>query len=124
MELLFKNEVYTIIGYCIEVWKTLGYGFSEVIYKDAMEEEFLVGQIPYKREKELNVFYKGRLLRHTFKADFVVFDNIVIEVKSCEEGFPQLVTSQLLNYLKASENRIGVIINFGKKQLEFKRLIM
>jgi GxxExxY protein len=82
MELLLKEEVYSIVGYCIEVWKTLGYGFSEVIYKDAMEQEFIDNEMPHIREDELSVYYKGNILKHKFKADFTLFGNIIVEVKS------------------------------------------
>lgn len=124
MNLILKEEVYAIVGYCIEVWKTLGYGFSEVIYKDAMEIEFTEDQVPYKREDELSVNYKGKALRHKFKADFILFDNIIVEVKSVEDGINNTVLSQTLNYLKASGCRIGVVVNFGKSKMEYKRFIM
>ncbi len=124
MYLLFKEEVFTIVGHCIEVWKMLGYGFSEVIYKDAMEVEFVEGRIPYIREGELPVYYKGKMLRHKFKADFAVFNGIIIEVKSGEDGINKEVISQTLNYLKASGCRVGLVINFGRSKVEYKRLIM
>ena len=124
MELLLKEEVYAIVGYCIDVWKTLGYGFSEVIYKDAMEIDFIEEGVPHKREDELSVFYKGKILIHKFKADFTAFDKIIIEVKSSEDGINNTVLSQTLNYMKASGCRIGLIINFGKSKMEYKRLIM
>jgi len=124
MELLLKEEVYTIVGYCIEVWKTLGYGFSEVVYKDAMEVEFMEDHLPYVRENELPVYYKTKILRHKFKADFTLFDNIIVEVKSGDNGINDAVISQTLNYLKASGCRIGLIINFGKQKMEYKRLIV
>ena len=124
MNLILKEEVYTIVGYCIEVWKTLGYGFSEVIYKDAMEVEFIQDLIPYKREDELSVYYKGKVLYHKFKADFTLFDNIVVEVKSGEDGINSTVMAQILNYLKASGCRIGLIVNFGKSKMDYKRFIM
>lgn len=124
MELLLKDEVYTIVGYCIEVWKTLGYGFSEIVYKDAMETEFIEDQLPYKREEDLPVYYKGKVLRHRLKADFTLFDNIIIEVKSGKEGINDAVVSQTLNYLKASGCRVGLIINFGRTKMEHKRRIM
>jgi len=108
----------------MEVWKTLGYGFSEVIYKDAMEAEFIGGLVPHKREDELSVYYKGKTLRHKFKADFTAFESIIIEVKSGEEGINSAVISQTLNYIKASGCRIGLIVNFGKSKMEYKRLIM
>ncbi|HEV7782486.1 MAG TPA: GxxExxY protein [Chitinophagaceae bacterium] len=124
MELLYKEEAYKIVACCIEVWKTLGYGFSEVIYKDAMEEEFLTAQLPYIRENELFVHYKGKKLRHKFRADFTMFENIIVEVKSCDEGLPDAIISQVLNYLRASDSRLGLILNFSKKSLQYKRLIM
>ena len=124
MNLLLKDEVYAIVGYCIEVWKTLGYGFSEVIYKDAIEIEFIENRVPYKREDELSVYYKGKVLHHKFKSDFTLLDNIIIEVKSGEEGINDTVISQTLNYLKASGCRLGLIVNFGKSKMEYKRLIM
>lgn len=124
MELLLKEEVYAIVGYCIEVWKTLGYGFSEVVYKDAMEVEFLEDHLPYVREIELPVYYKAKILRHKFKADFTLFNNIIVEVKSGDEGINDAAISQTLNYLKASGCRIGLIINFGKQKMEYKRLIV
>jgi GxxExxY protein len=123
-EILYKEEVYAIVGYCIEVRKVLGYGFSEVIYKDAMEQEFIENIIPYKREDELPVYYKDKKLKHCFNADFTVFENIIVEVKSGDDGIVEKSTSQTLNYLKASGCRIGVIVNFGKTRLEYKRLIV
>ena len=124
MDLLLKEEVYAIVGNCIEVWKTLGYGFSEVVYKDAIEVEFLEDKLIYTRESELPVYYKGKLLRHKFKADFTLFDNIIIEVKSGDDGINDAVISQTLNYLKVSGYRLGLIINFGKQKMEYKRLIV
>lgn len=124
MEILLKEEVYTIVGNCIDVWKILGYGFSEVIYKDAMQIEFIEQGVPHKREEELPVYYKGNILAHKFKADFTVFDKIIIEVKSGEDGINNAVYAQTLNYMKASGCRIGLIINFGKSKMEYKRLIM
>ncbi|HEX7847325.1 MAG TPA: GxxExxY protein [Chitinophagaceae bacterium] len=123
MSLLFKLEMYAIVSYCIDVWKTLGYGFSETIYKDAMEREFFENQLPYIRENELPVYYKGKTLPHKFRADFLLFDDIVVEVKSGEEGINNMAISQTLNYLKASGFRVGLIINFGKSKMEYTRLI-
>ncbi|NOT50879.1 MAG: GxxExxY protein [Chitinophagaceae bacterium] len=124
MILLLKEEVYRIVGYCIEVWKTLGYGFSEVIYKDAMEVDFIEDGLTFVREEELHVYYKGKTLRHKFKADFTLFGSIIVEVKAGEEGINNAVISQTLNYLKASGCRVGLIINFGRSKMEYKRLIV
>lgn len=121
--LLYKNEVYEIIGTCMEVHRTLGFGFLEVIYKDAMELEFIERQIEFIRETEHFVNCKGKTLKHKFCADFTVNNNIIIEVKANKEGMTADAVSQTLNYLKVSGFRLGVLINFGKTRLEYKRLI-
>ena len=94
-QILYKEEVYTIVGYCIEVWKVLGYGFSEIIYKDAMEQEFTDNILPYIREDELSVYYKGKQLKHKFNADFTLFENIIVEVKSGDDGIIEKMIQQV-----------------------------
>lgn len=123
-KLYSKKKVYMIVGHCIEVWKILGYGFSEVVYKDAMEIEFLENQIPYLREPPLRVSYKDHILKRTFNADFTVFNKIIVEVKSGEPAIIEATVPQALNYLRASDFRVGLIINFGKTKRDFKRLIL
>jgi GxxExxY protein len=122
-DLLYKEEVYEIVGACMSVYNTLGYGFLEVVYKDAMEIEFVDNEIQHEREKEFPVVYKERKLRRTFLADFFLFDEIVVEVKANAEGITDDAITQTINYLKASGNRLAVIINFGKRKLEYKRII-
>ncbi len=121
---LFKDETYQIIGICMDVQKTLGYGFSEAVYKDAMELEFIDAPLRYLRERELAVEYKGRILRHRFIADFLCYEKIIVEVKSSDAGISDDYIAQTLNYLRVSDNTIGLIINFGKRRLEYKRLIL
>jgi GxxExxY protein len=121
---LFKEETYQIIGICMDVQKTLGYGFSEAVYKDAMQLEFIDAPLRYLRERELTVKYKGRILRHRFFADFICYDKIIVEVKSSDAGITDDHIAQTLNYLRVSDNAIGLIINFGKRRLEYKRLIL
>lgn len=123
-DILFKEECFKIIGVCIEVWKNLGYGFSEVVYKDAMELEFNQQGKPYFREHELFVLYKSVKLKHKFRSDFTVYDKIIVEVKA--HGVPAFGENfeQTLNYLRATEFRLGLIVNFGKKSLEYKRIIV
>jgi GxxExxY protein len=123
-QILYKEEVYAIIGYCIEVWKVLGYGFSEIIYKEAREQELIDNIVPHIREDELSVYYKRKRLKHKFKTDFTLFENIIIEVKVGDEGIIDKMISQTLNYLKASGCRIGLIINFDKTGVVYKRLIV
>ena len=107
-----------------EIQKNLGYGFSGVIDKDAMEQDFLENEIPHVREDELSVNYKGKTLKHKFKSDFTLFNNIIVEVKSGEDGMIETTIPQMLNYLKISGCRVGLIINFGKSRLAYMRLAM
>jgi len=107
----------------MDVQRTLGFGFSEVIYKDAMEMEFIANNFFYRREDELSVMYKGKKLQHKFFADFIFQDHVIIEVKSCDKGITEDHIAQILNYLRVSGNNVGLIVNFGKRRLEYKRLI-
>jgi len=121
-DLLYKEEAYEIIGICMEVHNNLGAGFLEIVYKDALEYEFNKNNIPYEREKEYTVHYKNIVLPHKFYADFVVSDKIILEVK-CMNGIIDEHIAQTLNYLKVSNNRLGLIVNFGKEKLQSKRII-
>ena len=123
IDLMFKEDVYNIIGVCMSVYNNLGYGFLEVVYKDAMEIEFIANQMEHIREQELPIIYKGRKLKRTFFTDFTLFDKIIVEVKANPEGVNDLAVVQTLNYLKASGNRVGLIVNFGKQKLDYKRAI-
>lgn len=121
--LLFKKEVYDIVGICMDVYNNLGYGFLEVVYKDAMEIEFIEKEIKHHREKEFSILYKGRKLKRIFNTDFLVFDKIIIEVKAKADGIQEEAFAQTINYLKASDIHVGLIINFGKRKLEYKRVV-
>lgn len=118
-----KEETYQIIGICMEVHRELGFGFSEIVYKDAIEIEAISKAIRVERERVFDVNYKGKTLRHKFYADFVMFDNVIVEIKACQNGISEVHVAQTLNYLKASGSSVGLIINFGKKSLEHKRLV-
>jgi len=84
----------------------------------------VLNEVPVQREKQYNIVYKQKILKHKYFADFVMFDNIIVEIKSCRDGIADEHISQTLNYMKASGCAIGLIINFGKKSLEHKRLIL
>jgi len=118
-----QDETYQIIGVCMEVHRMLGKGFLEIVYKDAIEYEIRKKAIPYDREKKYEIQYKDTLLPHQFFADFVVFDNVILEVKA-QEGLVEEHYSQVINYLAVSKCKIGLIVNFGKDSLEYKRLIL
>lgn len=121
-EYIYKDENYAMVGILFEVHKNLGNGFSEIVYKDAIEYEFQQLNIPYQREKEYSVNYKNIILNHKFYADFVLFDSIILEVKSSENLHPKHY-SQCLNYLKVSNNRLAILANFNSISLEHKRII-
>jgi GxxExxY protein len=120
---LFEKETFTIIGLCMDIHRVLGQGFSEIVYKDAMMYEAALRQLSIEREKRFNIEYKGFILPHSFYADFVFFDNIIVEVKAAEGAINSEAIAQTLNYLKASDLKIGLLINFGRKSLEYRRLI-
>ena len=122
-ELIHKDEVYKIIGVCMEVHKSLGKGFLEIVYKDAIEYECKTRQYQYDREKEFLINYKNIVLPHKFYADFVVFNKIILEIKSCN-GIVDEFVARTINYLAASKLRVGLIVNFGKDSLEYKRLVL
>ena len=117
-----KNENYEIVGLCMEVHRILDPGLLEIVYKDALEIELKNNNIPYEREKEYNVEYKGIILPHKFHANFVVYDDIVLEVKSVKEISNDHL-AQILNYMKLADTPIGIIANFHNKSLVHKRLI-
>ena len=121
-EIIYKEESYAIVGLCMEVHNKLGHGFSEIVYKDALEIEFKENEIFYEREREFPIHYKGQILQHSFFADLVVFDSIILEVK-CVKSLLDEHVSQVINYLRASDKKLGLLINFGRDKLEYKRLV-
>jgi GxxExxY protein len=122
-EYLYENESYKIIGILYEVHKNLGKGFSEIVYKDALEYEFHKNNIPFEREKEYKVNYKETILKHKFYANFVVFDKIILEIKSTD-SFVNNHYAQCLNYLKVSNNKLALLVNFNQTSVEYKRIII
>ncbi len=121
-EIIYKEESYFIIGKCMDVHNELGHGFSEIVYKDALEMEFSDNDLFFEREKEYPVYYKGRLLEHKFYADFVVFEKIIVEVK-CVKAITDEHIAQVINYLKISHNKLALLIDFAKGKLEYQRLV-
>jgi GxxExxY protein len=117
-----KDENYKIIGICMEVHRLLGPGLLEIVYKDALEIEFKNHNIPYEKEKEYSIEYKGIILPHKFYADFVVYNDIILEIKSVKEISNDHL-AQTLNYMKLADTPIGIIANFQNKSLVHKRLI-
>jgi GxxExxY protein len=122
-ELLFKEEVYAIVGAAIEVHRELGSGFLEAVYQEALEIELQERNIPFQSQTELNIVYKGRILEKKYNPDFLCFQEIIVEIKALDQ-LSGKEESQILNYLKASGKRVGLLINFGSTgKLEWKRYI-
>jgi GxxExxY protein len=122
-EIVYEEESYKIIGACLEVHKELGCGFLEPVYQEALEIEFRSQNIPYEREKELKIYFKGIELQKKYIADFVCSNKIILEIKALSH----LTTeheSQVLNYLKATNFKLGILINFGQVSLKYKRLVL
>lgn len=121
-EIIYKEEYYKVIGICMEVLKHLGSGLLEIVYKDALEYEFRMNNIYYEREKEYFIEYKDIVLPHKFYADFVIYDDIILEIKACKDIIDVHI-AQTLNYIKLVNGRLGIIVNFGNQSLEHKRVI-
>ena len=118
-----KDErTYKIIGAGIEVHSELGCGFLEAVYQEALEIEFASQQIPFKPQPIIQIAYKGKPLDKTYQPDFVCFDEVIVEIKAIS-GLSGIEEAQLINYLKATGLKVGLLINFGAKSLEHKRLV-
>ena len=122
-EIYLKEECFKIIGLCMEVHRILGKGHSEVVYKDALEYEFKLNQISYEREKNYKIEYKEIILPRMYSADFVVFEEIILEVKAISI-LTISDTKQTLNYLACSKNKLGILVNFGEDSLKYKRILL
>ena len=122
MDLIYKDEVYEIIGAAMEVHKILGCGFLEAIYQEVLAMEFIKRNIPFEQEKMINIEYKGVVLKKFYQADFLCYDKIIIETKALSELSSEH-ESQILNYLKATGKKLGLLINFGQKSLIYHRYV-
>ncbi len=107
----------------MEVHNQLGGGFREAVYQEALELEFVDHDLPFEREKRMKIKYKGQVLKKNYFADFLCFNEVVIELKAVSE-LTNIHKGQLINYLKASEKRLGMLVNFGPEKLEYKRFIL
>jgi GxxExxY protein len=122
-DLIFKEEVYAIVGAAMEVHREKGCGFAEPVYQECLELEFAERNIPAEAQKEMKIFYKGRPLKKTYLADFVVFGKIIVEFKAMNR-LTSREESQVINYLKSSGLEVAVLINFGSQSLEWKRIVL
>src|ERR1700744_3167246 len=122
-ELIFKNEVYALIGAAMEVHRENGYGFSEAVYQACLEIELASRNIPYLAQKEMPVYYKGKQINKTYIADLIVNEKTLVELKALDR-LSSSEEAQVINYLKVSGFELAVLINFGGRSLEWKRIIL
>jgi GxxExxY protein len=120
--LIYKDEVYQIVAAALEVHKVLGHGFLEAVYQEALALEFTERRIPFDSERLLDIEYKGRRLQKEYRADFLCYDKIIVELKALD-FLSSKEEAQVLNYLKASNMKVGVLLNFGGRSLEWKRFV-
>lgn len=122
VDLIYKEESYRIIGACMKVHQELGHGFLEPVYQEGVTIQFKQDGITYEREKELLIYFKGIELEKKYVADFIVFGKIILELKALSKLTPDH-EAQVLNYLKATKFRLGLLVNFGQPKLAYKRLV-
>lgn len=115
-------ETYAIIGAAMEIHRLLGHGFLEAVYQEAAVIEFQNKKIPFEREVSLQIQYRNTTLPTHYRADFVCFSKIIVEFKALSR-LTSVEESQVLNYLKATDFRRGLLINFGTPSLQYKRLV-
>jgi len=123
-ELIYEAETFAIRGAVFEVYKEMGCGFLEAVYQECLEKELKRRSIPYVAQQELRLTYKEEILLQTYKPDLICFGKIIVELKAVKEIAPEH-KAQILNYLKASRLRLGLLINFGSHpQAQIERLIL
>lgn len=121
-DIIFKEESYSIIGACMRVHTELGDGFLEAVYQEALENEFRSSNIPFEQQKKLSIYYKEEKLKKYYIADFLCFDKIIVELKVAK-FLNTGMQAQLKNYLVATNSRLGIMVNFGKHSLDYKRIL-
>jgi GxxExxY protein len=123
-EIVFKEEVYAIVGAAMDVYWQLGRGFLEPVYQEALCIEFRRRRIPFEDQQEVVILYKGEALKKKYVADFICYGKIIIELKALE-GLCGRDVGQLLNYMKATRFNVGLLINFGSPvRLEWHRYVI
>ena len=116
------QRTYAIIGAAIEVHKELGCGFLEAVYQEALGREFVTQGIPFRAQPVVEIRYKGKPLEKKYQPDFVCYDDVIVEIKAIST-ISGVEEAQLINYLKATNFKVGLLLNFGTKSLEYKRLV-
>lgn len=123
-KILFKNECYAIQGAIFEVYKEMGCGFLESVYQECLEKEFYRINLPFVSQKELQLVYKGEVLDQKYKPDFICYEKIIVELKAVSE-LNKEHKAQVFNYLKATDLKLGLLVNFGHyPKVQIERIIL
>jgi GxxExxY protein len=123
-KLLYKSECYDIQGAIFKVYSTIGSGFLEAVYQECLERELVLAGIPFISQAEISLEYKGVPLIQTYRADFMCFDKIIVEIKAVKE-LDEVHTAQVINYLKATGFKLGLLVNFGSyPKAKIKRIVL
>jgi len=122
-DLIYAEEVYCIIGAAMDVHKNLGCGFLEAVYEEALIMEFGLRNIPFEQQKQLCIFYKGERLKKYYVADLICYYKIIVELKALS-SLTSEHEAQVLNYLKTTNFKVGILLNFGTRSLQYKRLVL
>ena len=121
-ELIFGEESYAIMGACFDVYKEMGPGFVEPVYQECLCLELGLRNVPFQMQRELHLSYKGRPLEKTYKADFICYDKIILEIKAVTD-LTDGHRAQVHNYLKATDYRLGILVNFSHyPNLQYERI--
>jgi len=122
-EILYREEAYAVMGACFEVYNVIGTGFLEAVYQECLEIELGLRGIPFRPKHELELKYKGRILKKKYEPDFVCFEKIILEIKA-ESTLTDIDRAQVHNYLKATGFRLGLLVNYGRpSDLQYERII-
>ena len=122
-ELINEEESYQIIGACFEVYNEMGSGFLEAVYQECLEYELADRGIPFAQQKQLQLKFKKRILKSTYIPDFICFEKVIIEIKGTA-NLDDVHRAQMINYLKATRLKLGLLVNFGDRQkLEYERVV-
>ena len=121
-DFIYEDSTYKIIGIAMKIHRDLGAGFLEAVYEEAMIIELKEVKIPFKNQVEIDIYYRKKKLDKKYRADFIIDEKILVEMKGIS-SLTEVNDAQMINYLKATKLRIGLILNFGRSSLEWKRII-
>jgi len=117
------ERTFAIVGSAMEVHRRLGPGFLEAVYQEALAIEFAERSIPFRRELELLVLYKGRLLQTSYRADFVCYETVLVELKAIAH-LGAIEEAQIINYLKVTHLEVALLLNFATPSLDYRRFVL